>query len=261
MKSNPIKSTLDHYYEAFNRIDFIQDDPITLPHLFSRKEDIEITGFLVAILSWGQRKTIINNGKKLLEIFDQQPYQFITGHNDNDLKKCLGFVHRTFNDTDLLSLITYLKILYVDEDGLEKAFSKHLKKNDLSVEPALNGFRRDYEKSSSYVKRTGKHIAWPGAGSACKRLNMYLRWMVRKDHQGVDFGIWNSIRPSQLVCPLDVHVIRQAVELGLLKNPKSDWKTAMELTNQLRIFDIKDPVKYDFALFGMGVNPDRKMKG
>ncbi len=258
MNLSSVKSILDKNYKKFNRIDFIKDDPITLPHLFSRKEDIEIMGFLVALLSWGQRTTIISNGKKLAEIFEQQPFQFITEHSDRDLKKCLGFVHRTFNETDLLSLLGFLRILYVNEQGLEKAFSRHLSKHDLTIEKALNGFRKDYEGSEAYIKRTGKHIAWPGAGSACKRLNMFLRWMVRKDNAGVDFGIWKTIKPSQLVCPLDVHVIRQAVELGLLKNPKGNWKTALELTDKLREFDPLDPVKYDFALFGMGVNEVKK---
>jgi uncharacterized protein (TIGR02757 family) len=249
-----IQSILDTHYRTFNRIDFIKDDPITIPHLFNKKEDIEIAGFLIALLSWGQRITIINNGRKLMEIFDHSPHQFITQHQDSDLKKCIGFVHRTFNDTDLLSLISFLKEIYTHGQGLEKAFSRHLKKKDSSVESSLNGFRKDFENSTGFVHRTGKHIAWPGAGSACKRLNMFLRWMVRKDDSGVDFGLWTSIRPSQLVCPLDVHVIRQAIDIGLLHEPKSNWKTAIELTDKLKAFDPEDPVKYDFALFGMGVS-------
>ncbi len=249
-----IKSILDNNYLRYNQLDFIKDDPITLPHLFTRKEDIEIMGFLAAIIAWGQRKTIISNGLKLATIFEHQPYSFITQHSDVELKKCLGFVHRTFNETDLLSIIGFLRELYVNGGGLEHAFSRHLTKKDLTVEAALIGFRNDFENSRSFIKRTGKHIASPAAKSACKRLNMFLRWMVRKDDSGVDFGIWTSIRPAQLVCPLDVHVIRQAVGIGLLKHPKGDWQTALELTAKLRAFDPLDPVKYDFALFGMGVS-------
>ena len=253
MKPSALKSILETNYRQFNRIGFIEDDPITIPHSFSRKEDIEIMGFIIALLSWGQRKTIISSGKRLALIFDNCPYEFILNHTDSDLKKCLGFVHRTFNETDLLSLIAFLQLIYRNV-GLEHAFSKHLGQNDLTVEAALNGFRKTYETSSAFVARTAKHIAWPGAGSACKRLNMFLRWMVRKDEHGVDFGIWTSVRTSQLVCPLDVHVIREAVGLGLLHHAKSDWKTALELTARLREFDPEDPVKYDFALFGRGVS-------
>lgn len=249
-----VQSLLDDYYLRFNRRDFITNDPILLPHRFTKKEDIEIIGFFVALIAWGQRISIIRSGEKLIQLFHKAPHDFILHHIDKDLKACQSFVHRTFNGDDLLSLLAYLQILYQSGEGLEKAFSKHLNRQDTTVEPALAGFRRAYETSDVALPRTLKHIATPEKGSACKRLNMYLRWMVRKDDKGVDFGIWKSIKTSQLICPLDVHVIRQANELGLISNSKGDWKTALELTNNLRNFDPKDPVKYDFALFGKGVS-------
>lgn len=249
-----IKSQLDKHYLLYNQPGFIKDDPVQIPHLFGKKEDIEIMGLFAALLAWGQRVTIINNCKKLITIFDNAPHDFILNHQDSDLKRCEKFVHRTFNDTDLLSLIAFLKIIYTRYPSLENAFSQHLSTKDKTVEKALNGFRKLYEESDAYVKRTAKHIAHPLAGSACKRINMYLRWMVRDDGKGVDFGLWKNIKPSQLICPLDLHVINVATRLGLLQNPKSDWKTALQLTDHLRKFDNTDPVKYDFALFGMGVN-------
>ena len=249
-----LQSQLDHYYELYNRSDFIEHDPILLPHRFTKKEDIEIIAFFVALIAWGQRISIIRSGEKLIQLFHNAPHDFILHHTDKDLKACQSFVHRTFNGDDLLSLIAYLKALYQSGEGLEKAFSKHLKRTDTTVEAALIGFRRAFQNSEVALSRTLKHIATPEKGSACKRLNMYLRWMVRKDDKGVDFGIWKSIKASQLVCPLDVHVIRQAGELGLISNSKGDWKTALELTQNLKVFDPKDPVKYDFALFGKGVS-------
>ena len=249
-----IKQQLDHYYLLYNQPDFILNDPVQIPHLFSKPQDIEIMGFFAAILAWGQRITIINNCKKLITVFDNAPYDFILNHSDSDLQKCEKFVHRTFNDTDLLSIIAFLKTIYQKDHTMEFAFSAHLSVKDKTVEKGLNGFRKQYEESSTYVKRTGKHIANPLAGSACKRINMFLRWMVRQDTNGVDFGLWKGIHASQLVCPLDLHVINIATRIGLLQNPKSDWKTAVLLTDKLRKFDKNDPVKYDFALFGMGVN-------
>ena len=249
-----LKVYLDSKHEQFNQLGFIKDDPISIPHRFEKKEDIEIIAFFMAIIAWGQRKSIINSGEKLIQIFNQAPYDFIVNHQEKDLKKCLGFVHRTFNEEDLLSLIAYIKSLYLSGEGLEFSFSKHLNAKDKNIEKALNGFRMAYEESDFFLNRTKKHIAYPDGGSACKRLNMYLRWMVRIDKYGVDFGLWNSISPSQLVCPLDVHVIKQAHILGLIDSEKSDWKTAIQLTERLKKFDKSDPVKYDFALFGIGID-------
>lgn len=245
---------LNEAYKRYHQTSFIPNDPISIPHLFTQKEDIEIMAFLVSILSWGQRVTIIKNAHRLIEIFENKPHQFITQHHEKDLKACLGFVHRTFNDTDLLSIIGFLKDLYINHGGLEKGFSETIKAEDKNVKNGLNQFRKTFENSPYFVNRTKKHIAYPDSGSACKRLNMFLRWMVRKDDKNIDFGIWNQIKPSQLVCPLDVHVIRQAIKLKLLKEDKTTWENAVYLTEKLKKFDPIDPVKYDFALFGMGVS-------
>ena len=254
LRTMSLQSQLDYYYDLYNRPDFIENDPILLPHRFSKKEDIEIIGFFVALSAWGQRVSIIKSGERLINIMDGAPYDFIVNHQEKDLKKCLGFVHRTFNADDLLSLIGYLKFLYSSGSGLEQAFAAGLLPKNKTVEKGLIGFRAGFENSPFALKRTLKHIASPDKGSACKRLNMYLRWMVRQDDKGVDFGIWKSIKASQLVCPLDVHVLNQAAAFGLIKQGKGDWKTALMLTDKLRKFDPKDPVKYDFALFGKGVN-------
>lgn len=253
-----IKTILDQRLKAYNHIGFIPDDPISIPHRFNKKEDIEIIAFFMAIIAWGQRKSIIRSGERLLDIMHNSPHEFIMNHSDKDLKACLKFVHRTFNGEDLISLIEFLQWIYVDKGGLEKAFSSNMNAENMTIENALIGFRQAYEQSEFALHRTLKHIASPAKGSACKRLNMYLRWMVRKDDHGVDFGIWKNIRPSQLICPLDVHVLCQAAELGLIRQGKGDWKTALELTDKLRKFDPLDPVKYDIALFGAGVNPGQE---
>jgi uncharacterized protein (TIGR02757 family) len=247
-----IKLFLDQKYKEFNTLDFIHNDPISIPKQFQKKEDIEIIGLLIALISWGQRKSILKSGQRLVELFQHSPYDFIINHQDKDLKPCLSFVHRTFNGDDLISLIAFLKLIYTDHGGLENAFSKHLHPKDKNIEKGIDGFVSLYLNSEVCLQRTVKHLARPSKGSACKRINMFLRWMVRSDASKVDFGLWKSISPSQLVCPLDVHVIREAQELGLLNNDKSDWKTAIELTEKLKQFDKVDPVKYDFALFGYG---------
>jgi uncharacterized protein (TIGR02757 family) len=247
-----IKLFLEEKYKEFNTLDFIPKDPISIPKQFQKKEDIEIIGFLIALISWGQRKSILKSGQRLVELFHNSPYDFIINHQDSDLKSCHSFVHRTFNGDDLISLIAFLKLIYIEHGGLEQAFSKHLQSNDKNIENCINGFVGLYLDSDVCLQRTVKHLARPSRGSACKRINMFLRWMVRSDESEVDFGLWKSISPSQLVCPLDVHVIREAQELGLMKSDKSDWKTAIELTEKLKQFDKEDPVKYDFALFGYG---------
>jgi uncharacterized protein (TIGR02757 family) len=253
-KQIQLKHQLDELYYKYNNKSFIENDPICIPHQFSLKQDIEIMGFFASILAWGQRKTIINSCTKLIEIFENKPFDFILNHQESDLKKCFKFVHRTFNDTDLISIISYLKEIYTQNESMEFAFSEYISKNDTNIENGLIGFRKKFEKSYAFIDRTKKHIASPLSGSACKRLNMYLRWMVRKDNKGVDFGIWQTIKPSQLICPLDVHVIRQAIDLRIIKSDKADWKNAVFLTQQLKKMDKNDPVKYDFALFGRGVN-------
>lgn len=243
---------LESKYKEYNTKDFIALDPVCIPHRFSKKEDIEIMGFIAAVLAWGQRKTIINKCTELIERMDGSPHQFITQHQDTDLQQLEGFVHRTFNDTDLLYFIYALKELYAHHTSMEEVFLTGMNKNALNTEGGLIAFRT-YFFSFDHPHRTRKHISSPETKSACKRLNMFLRWMVRKDNKGVDFGIWKKIQPAQLVCPCDVHVDRIARQLGLITRRQLDWQTAVELTQNLKNLDPKDPVKYDFALFGMGV--------
>ncbi len=249
-----IKRTLDALFKLYNNVEFITNDPICIPHRFNKKQDIEISGFYAAIFAWGNRATIINKCTELLDRMDNSPHQFILHHTPSDLKKLLGFKHRTFNDTDLLYTIAFFQEWYSNHNSLEHAFTSQIKPSHESVEHALNGFRNNFFSLEDIPKRTFKHVASPAQQSACKRINMYLRWMVRNDSFGVDFGLWKKIKPSQLVCPLDLHVQRVAMEMGLLTRTQSDWKAAIELTQNLKKIDATDPVKYGFALFGLGVN-------
>ncbi len=251
MKQEDLKDFLDQKYFKYNRLDFIENDPICIPHLFNNQQDIEIMGFWAAVLAWGQRKTIINKTKELINRMDGQPYQFIMHHSQSDLKSILGFKHRTFNDTDALYFIAFFKKYYSQHQSLEKAFEVSPKAQN--IEKGLINFHNLFFDDEFAPSRTRKHIATPSRKSACKRINMYLRWMVRKDNFGVDFGLWQNIKPSQLVCPCDVHVDNVGRLLGLITRPKTDWQTAVELTESLKILDPKDPVKYDFALFGLGI--------
>ncbi|PWJ42921.1 TIGR02757 family protein [Sediminitomix flava] len=253
MNSKEIYSLLEKKHLQFNQADFIADDPISIPHRYSKKQDIEIMGFWASMLAWGQRKTIINKCLQLTEMMDDAPYDFIINHQENDLKPFLNFKHRTFNDLDTLYFLSFFKHHYQYHDSLEEAFTKGMKEGYDDVENALIHFHEYFFSLEDAPQRTRKHIASPARKSACKRLNMFLRWMVRKDNQGVDFGIWNSIHTSQLICPLDVHVERVARKLGLLERKQSDWKAAQELTTRLKIYDSNDPVKYDFSLFGLGI--------
>lgn len=240
--------------EKTNRPDFVSYDPVSIPHRFLIKQDIEIAGFFAAIMAWGNRKTIINKCSELLERMDNSPYEFIRKHRPSDLKRLEGFVHRTLNDGDVLYLIDFLHRWYTNHESLESAFSLHMADSDKTVERGLIGFYETVFSGEHILDRTKKHIASPHKKSACKRLNMYLRWMVRLDDKDVDFGLWETIKPSQLICPLDVHVSRVALELGLLKRKQNDWLSALELTTELSRFDPQDPVKYDFALFGLGLS-------
>ncbi|MHA6248063.1 TIGR02757 family protein [Pontibacter sp. CAU 1760] len=247
-----IKALLDDRVEKYNQPDFIPNDPVSIPHRFTKKQDIEISGFLAAILAWGQRKTIINNCLKLMDLMDNAPHDFILNHQDQDLPRFLGFKHRTFNDTDLLYLLHFFQQYYQQHDSLETAFVGE--NNQLSSQKErLMHFHNLAFSLEDAPQRTRKHIATPARKSACKRLNMYLRWMVRKDRQGVDFGVWDTMPMSDLICPCDVHVERVARRLGLITRKNMDWETAEELTAHLRTFDPADPVKYDYALFGLGI--------
>lgn len=238
---------LNQKYELYNQPNFIEEDPLQIPHRFSKKQDIEIAGLFAASLAWGQRKTIINKCNDLLNRMDNDPYNFIKNSTENDLKTFLGFKHRTFNEIDILYFIDFLKRVYNQNESLEDViFGKSHNVHDGLIE--LNRFFKD---SPNYPQRTGKHLSSPIKGSACKRLNMYFRWMVRTE--GVDLGIWKKTSSSELICPMDIHVIRVASKLNLITREKSDWKAATELTNNLKLIDPKDPVKYDFSLFGLGV--------
>lgn len=251
-----IQELLDQKVEEYNRPQFIEDDPISLPHEFSQLQDIEIIGFWVAMLAWGRRPQIIKSGRKLLELMDNAPYDFIRNHEEIDRKAFLTFKHRTFQPEDALYFLEFLQNFYQKQDSLEYAFARHLQKEDEDVGPALQGFHEDFFALPTALQRTRKHVATPKRKSSCKRLNMFLRWMVRQDDKGVDFGLWNNIKPAQLLIPLDVHVDRIAKQLGLLKRKQTDWKAVLELSKNLRQFDPTDPVKYDYALFGIGVLDD-----
>ena len=251
-----LKNFLDKKVEEYNQPNFIANDPICIPHLFTKRQDIEIMGFIASILAWGQRKTIINKCKELIERMGSQPYDFIMNHQDEDLKALLGFKHRTFNDTDLLYFVAFFRYHYSRFDSLEDAFlidQENLKPAEISIEKSLNEFKQYFFSLPDYPVRTRKHVSSPAQKSTCKRLNMFLRWMVRQDDKGVDFGIWNRIAPSQLICPCDVHVERVARKFYLITLEKVNWRTAIELTDNLLSLDKFDPVKYDFALFGLGV--------
>ncbi len=248
-----LKNFLDKKVAQYNTNAFIKDDPICIPHLYTKKQDIEIAGLFAAIFAWGNRTTIINKSRELMKRMDDAPFDFIKHHQEADLKGLLGFKHRTFNDTDLLYFVHFLQSHYAEHKSLEAAFTSEMQKDDTTTENALKGFYHRFFSLPDAPPRTHKHIASPEKNSTCKRLSMYLRWMVRNDKHGVDFGIWKTIKPAQLVCPIDVHVARVAYHFGLLPRNKIDWYAALELTGELRKLDAADPVKYDFALFGLGV--------
>lgn len=242
-----IKELLELKHDLYNRIEFIREDPISVPHFFSIKQDIEIAGFFTAILSWGQRKTIIANATKLMQLMDFSPYDFIMQAKEMELEIFNDFRHRTFNGTDCKFFIRSLRNIYLNHGGMEKVLAAKP-----GVEPAIIHFRNLFF-SIPFPDRTMKHIANPETGATAKRMNMFLRWMVRKDTRGVDFGIWESIKPSQLYCPLDVHTGHTARKLGLITRKQNDWNALEELMGWLRFFDPKDPVRYDYSLFGLGI--------
>lgn len=281
-----LKDFLDTKVEHYNQPGFIENDPICIPHQFTLQQDIEIMGFWASILAWGQRKTIINKCNELIALMDGAPYDFIFNHQDKDLKRFFNFKHRTFNDTDTLYFIEFFRQHYKKYTSLESAFTSlnlttmggyeildgnegpektesnstplnlnelKIDSNSFTTESYLNSFRTYFFSLPDYPSRTKKHVSSPSQKSTCKRLNMFLRWMVRDDNKGVDFGIWKTIKPSQLICPTDLHVERVARKLKLITRKQVDWQTATELTLNLQKFDALDPVKYDFALFGLGI--------
>lgn len=247
-----LKAFLDEKVDRYNSTDFISSDPISIPHQFESKHDIEISGFVAAIIAWGQRVTIIKNANLLMQWMDYSPYDFIMNFTDKDLDPFRKFVHRTFNGADCEFFMWSLKNIYQKYGDLENAFAKSFSATEADTFEALIRFRNRFFELDHEV-RTEKHIANPAKNASAKRMNMFLRWMVRKDNRGVDFGIWNAIAPSQLICPLDIHSGRVARKIGLLARKQNDWKAASELTSNLKKMDLHDPVKYDFALFGLGI--------
>lgn len=245
-----LKDFFDSKVQQYNQPSFIKEDPICVPHTFTKKQDIEIAGFFAAIFAWGNRTTIIQKSFELMKLMDNNPHEFCLHHQDQDLKRLVHFKHRTFNATDLLYFISFLQQHYKKYDSLEAAFTIPKEKE---MEIRLMRFHEYFFSLEDAPARTRKHIATPYKGSSCKRLNMFLRWMVRKDKAGVDFGIWQKINASELICPIDLHVARVAKRFQLLDRKQTDWQAAVELTNYLKTLDPKDPVKYDFALFGLGV--------
>ena len=250
MDQSELKLFLDEKSRTFNNESFIDSDPISIPKRFSRLQDIEIIGLWTAILSWGQRKTIINSGMRLIELMDGAPYDFVMGHSEKELARFDTFVHRTFQPVDALYFVDFFKNYYAENESLEDAFMTG--EDSWDAEKGLIQFQKTFFQSEYAPQRTRKHIASPERNSSCKRLNMFLRWMVRDDAI-VDFGLWKRLDKAGLYIPLDVHVQRVAHSLGLLDRKIPDWKAVKELTSRLRAFDAADPVKYDFALFGLGI--------
>jgi uncharacterized protein (TIGR02757 family) len=245
-----LKAFLELKYEKFNNPSFIENDPILIPHCFTRKEDIEISGFLTATIAWGMRKSIINSARKIMNLMDMSPAEFVFNCSEKELERFRGTGHRTFMDTDLIFFIKSLKNIYQNHGGIETVFNS----SDSIFEGMIKFHKLFF--SIEHLQRTRKHLADVSGGAAAKRLCMYLRWMVRKDNRGVDFGIWKQISPADLFVPLDVHTGNISRKLGLLTRKQNDWKAVLELTEKLRVYDSDDPVKYDFALFGIGVNED-----
>ena len=250
MTQTELKDFLDEKVHLYNHPNFIESDPIQIPHLYSLKEDIEIAGFLSATIAWGNRKMIITNAKKMMDLMGNSPYDFVMNHQTHHLEDLEKFVHRTFNGTDFQSFIQSLQNIYKNHEGLESVFAKNQSETDLQA--SISAFKTVFFELP-HLSRTEKHISDPMNNSAAKRINMFLRWMVRQDAKGVDLGIWKSISPAKLSCPLDIHSGTIARKLGLLTRKQNDGKALTELDFNLRKFDSKDPVKYDFALFGLGV--------
>jgi len=259
LSQEELKEFLDKKVEQFNRPAFITNDPISIPHSFSKKQDIEIAGLFAAVLAWGQRGTIIKKCRSLLQMMDNDPHQFILHHGEKDLKPFLEFKHRTFNPTDTLYFIELLRWYYRQHASLEDAF--RVDPSEETIGRGLVNFQEMFFGLEQAPHRTRKHIPSPARKSTCKRMVMYLRWMVRQDNKGVDFGIWKKISPAQLVCPCDLHVDRVARKLKLIRRKQTDWQTALELTAKLRKLDPTDPVKYDFALFGLGIEEGWSKRG
>lgn len=250
MTKSELKEFLDAKVQQYNHPKFLESDPIQIPHRFTKKEDVEISAFLTATIAWGNRKSIINNADRMMKLLDNSPHDFVLNHQESDLEKLSGYVHRTFNDIDLTYFLRGLKNLYINHKGLEHVFAQNATTS--SMQPAISSFKAVFFELP-HQTRTTKHVSDPLKGSAAKRINMFLRWMVRDSATAVDFGLWNTIKPAILSCPLDVHSGNVARKLHLLKRKQNDAKAVHELDQNLRKLDPRDPVKYDFALFGLGV--------
>ncbi len=247
-----LQSFLEEKVRVFNDKTFIANDPVSIPHNFSRKEDIEISGFLTALISWGNRTAILKSARALMQLMEGQPFQFVQQAGEKELKRMVNYYYRTFNASDLLFLLEALKHIYKDQGGLQQVAVNCFARTG-TVKGLITGLREEFLEAP-HLPRSEKHLANPAAGSAAKRINMFLRWMVRRDERGVDFGIWEGIPASALMIPLDIHTGRVARSLGLLQRKQNDWKAVEELTASLRTFDPGDPVKFDYALFGMGIS-------
>jgi len=247
MTFDELKSFLDEKSDLYNNPNFIESDPIQIPHAFSLKQDVEISAFLAATIAWGNRKSVISNAKKMMALMGDSPYDFVMSHTQRDLDLLDGFVHRTFNSEDLKTFMRGLRHIYADNGGMEAIFTQ----NGHNLQTAISAFKKMFFEIP-HQPRTQKHISDPMQGSAAKRIHMMLRWLVRQDNKGVDFGIWKNISPAMLSCPLDVHSGNVARKLGILTRKQNDAKALLELDSRLREFDASDPAKYDFALFGLG---------
>jgi len=250
LTTDELREFLDEKASLYNNPRFIESDPIQIPHMFSAKEDIEIAGFLTATISWGKRVAIIKSAHRMMDLMGAAPYDFVMSHNEEQLERLEGFVYRTFNSTDLTHFVRALRFIYKEHGGLEAVLSRY--QTEDSLQPSIHQLKQLFF-SIPHPDRTRKHLPDPFTGSAAKRVNMYLRWMVRTDNRGVDFGIWKQLSPSILSCPLDVHTGNVGRKLGLINRKQNDSKAVMQLDEQLRILDPIDPVKYDFALFGLGI--------
>ena len=252
--NDELKDFLDKKVDQYNRPEFITGDPVSIPHQFTLKEDIEIAGFLTATLSWGNRTSIIQSASRLMQLLEQSPYHFIVESGDEDMKRFHRFIHRTFNGNDCIYFISALKNIYLHHGGLENIFNEMILKG-FSVKEGIIHLRKIFFELP-HLTHAEKHVADPSKNACAKRINMFLRWMIRNDKRGVDFGIWKAIQPSMLFCPLDIHTGNVSRKLGLLSRKANDWKSVEELTSRLRTLDPDDPVKYDFALFGLGIFED-----
>ena len=251
MNQKELKEFLDIKYEKYNTVNFISSDPVSVPHLFTKKEDIEIAAFLSATIAWGQRKSIIKNANRLIELMDMNPFDFIVNANVYDFRYFRKFVHRTFNGDDCVYFLKSLRRIYREFGSIENVFTEGFQK-DNTIKSGIIHLRNTFF-TLVHETRVEKHFSDPDRNSACKRINLFLRWMVRNDDRGVDFGIWKDIPSSALLCPLDIHSGNVSRKLGLLTGTSNDWLAVEELTANLRKLDSKDPVKYDFALFGLGI--------